>query len=405
MNLAEAWGIDWLDYQAEVFEAERNVTSTPKVCLFFRTGAGKTFTALALMHQWGVRDNLLVVSPPATHDQWTKIAERAGMTITTMSHAKYRMKSTKLDRKQAVIVDEFHMLGGHKGQGWIKMDRHAAGIQAPLVILSATPNYNDAERVYCVQHVLDPHSCRGGFLAWLYANCQTKQSPFSIMPEVIGFLDQRSAHEHLAELPHVYHVEDPHKEFPIVEKTISTSHHIPENFRKYGLIEHKGRISASMMEDAHVTRQYMIMGDGVVRKELREQLYQDLDPIAKNSRKAVMIFCTSLKVLGAVVRCLYERGFSINQVHGDMPAGRKAANINKFRDNAMRTSQEEPLRVLIGTAALATGVDGLDQVCDTLILLDDTNDESLRRQIIGRILPRGLDTNASGKQVIRYNFC
>ena len=46
-------------------------------------------------------------------------------------------------------------------------------------------------------------------------------------------------------------------------------------------------------------------------------------------------------------------------------------------------------RVLIGTASLATGADGMDKMCNHLIIVDDTNDDSLRRQLVGRILPRG----------------
>ena len=58
--------------------------------------------------------------------------------------------------------------------------------------------------------------------------------------------------------------------------------------------------------------------------------------------------------------------------------------------------------MLIGTASLATGTDGLDKMCDTLIILDDTDDDSLRRQLIGRIMPRGADTDTSKKKVYRF---
>ena len=59
------------------------------------------------------------------------------------------------------------------------------------------------------------------------------------------------------------------------------------------------------------------------------------------------------------------------------------------------------LDVLVGTASLATGTDGLDKVCNQLIILDDTDDDSLRRQLIGRIMPRGEGGDASVKQVHR----
>ena len=59
-------------------------------------------------------------------------------------------------------------------------------------------------------------------------------------------------------------------------------------------------------------------------------------------------------------------------------------------------------KVLIGTATLATGTDGLDRVCDTLVILDDTDDDALRRQLIGRILPRGDFVSTNDKRIIRF---
>jgi hypothetical protein len=35
--------------------------------------------------------------------------------------------------------------------------------------------------------------------------------------------------------------------------------------------------------------------------------------------------------------------------------------------------------------------------------VDDTDDDALRRQLIGRIMPRGADVDASAKRVIRIN--
>jgi hypothetical protein len=51
---------------------------------------------------------------------------------------------------------------------------------------------------------------------------------------------------------------------------------------------------------------------------------------------------------------------------------------------------------------LATGTDGLDRVCDTLVILDDTDDDALRRQLIGRIMPRGDYVSIADKQVFRF---
>src|SRR5690606_24310855 len=111
-------------------------------------------------------------------------------------------------RHVPVIVDEFHLLGGHTGKGWKKLETLAAGLAAPLIIGSATPNYNDAERCYCIVHVLDPLGNRGGFIQWLYQNCETEINPFGAIPNVLGFLHYRDAEEFLASHPQVVYLPD-----------------------------------------------------------------------------------------------------------------------------------------------------------------------------------------------------
>jgi superfamily II DNA or RNA helicase len=59
------------------------------------------------------------------------------------------------------------------------------------------------------------------------------------------------------------------------------------------------------------------------------------------------------------------------------------------------------VRVLVGTASLATGTDGLDRVIDTLLIVDDTSDDSLRRQLVGRVLPRGTYVAKVAKKILR----
>src|SRR5690606_31232664 len=178
-----------------------------RLCLYHRTGAGKTLTSLACVRLTGAGE-VLVLAPPITHDAWVAAGRELGLQVSPISHAKFRQKTYKVRRDQAMIVDEFHLLGGHKGIGWKKLDRIARGLQAPLVIASATPNYNDAERVYCIQHVLDPDSARGGYLQFLYDRCVTRVNPFGQEPIVEGFRYYADAEDYLKHLPHVHYVED-----------------------------------------------------------------------------------------------------------------------------------------------------------------------------------------------------
>ena len=143
-----------LDYWKH--DIENELFNPDRLCVYYPTGTGKTGISLIAMHLRG-HEEVLVIAPPSTQEKWAEDAGKLGMKIQLMSHAKFRMKNTQLSRTTPIIVDEFHMLGGHTGQGWVKLDRLARGLKAPLIINSATPNYNDAERVYCVAHILDPH--------------------------------------------------------------------------------------------------------------------------------------------------------------------------------------------------------------------------------------------------------
>lgn len=74
------------------------------------------------------------------------------------------------------------------------------------------------------------------------------------------------------------------------------------------------------------------------------------------------------------------------------------------KNSAVEAFNRGDLKVLIGTSTLATGTDGMDKVCDHLIILDDTEDDAQRRQLIGRIMPRGASSDTSSKRVTRFNF-
>jgi superfamily II DNA or RNA helicase len=107
----------------------------------------------------------------------------------------------------------------------------------------------------------------------------------------------------------------------------------------------------------------------------------------------VLIFAAHATVANALSRTLLEKGITHGLVTGSLTTTVKADVLRRF--------MAHQFDVLVGTASLATGTDGLDKMCDWLLILDDTEDDSMRRQLIGRIMPRGLNTDASQKHVIR----
>jgi superfamily II DNA or RNA helicase len=374
-------GIEWFDYQlAALSRAAGQPGPSQRLCLYYKTGAGKTLTALGLVALWG-HSEVLVVSPPSTHEQWVKAGQQMGLEVEAMSHAKFRRQDTKLSRTKAVIADEFHLFGGHNGQGWKKLDKLAQHLQAPMVLASATPNYNDAERVYCIQHILDPHSVKGGYLAFLYANCTTEENFFGRMPKVTGFQRYRDAAEYLAALPKVEYLKD-----DLVYKIHDTPIHsvVPMALKDYGYNARSGRIIASQIEERHALINLALVSD---YGRIYDYVYDIVKAQVESQSTPTLVFAAHATVAEALGVSLLRDKVSYRVVTGALPAKRKQQAIDAFIGGQ--------LQVLVGTASLATGTDGMDKVCDSLLILDDTDDDALRRQLIGRIMPRGADATSS----------
>lgn len=389
-ELAEKLGYTWLDYQEQTF-AEWQELESNRGCLYYRTGAGKSITSLVMMKLKG-HDEVLVIAPPSTHDTWHKQAAVIGMNVDTISHAKFRQKDYRTSRHKAVIADEFHMFGGHGGKGFGKFDTLAKHLQAPLILCSATPNYNDAERVYCIKHVLDPHGTKGGYIHFLVTNCNTQPNPFGMEPlvdEEDPFLFFDSAENFLRSLPGVYHVPD-NVDYTIDEIAVDCP--LPDELGTYGYERRNHKMVASAMEMRHTEVQLkLITPDGL----LNPDVYEELVEITGRTTGPVLIFANHQTVAAALSLSLFAHKVIHGLVDGTLTTKTKARVIDSFRS--------KDFDYLVGTASLATGTDGLDKVCDTLVILDDTDDAALRRQLIGRIMPRGADVDASMKKVYRIN--
>ena len=385
-DLEATLDITFFPYQLEAFdEWTTQPADKQRQCLYYRTGAGKSITALCLLALNGDRE-ALVIAPPVTHFTWLTLGVQLGITVTTVSHAKFRQKNFKVSRSMPVICDEFHLLGGHKGIGWKKFDRMAASLQAPAIILSATPNYNDAERCYCIERILTPETTRGGFIEFLYRTCETQQNPYGMEPLVKGFRNGMAAAEYLANLPHVIYLEDT-ATFTIDDAPYPV--HIPDELETYGLNRRKGRIIASQMEDrwARVDHHLLDAAGG-----LSLAAYKELARHIEQADTPVLVFAASRTIAEAVAKALSAK-YTVECVTGSTPARLKTDRIEAFK--------RRDAQVLVGTSTLATGTDGIDKICDHLIIVHDTDDDALRRQLIGRILPRGAATFPTTKTIVR----
>lgn len=388
-ELEQQTGVTFFDYQFESLTRAADQQSPQRLCLYYRTGAGKSITALAALRLWG-HTTALVIAPPSTHKSWAATAEKFGMAVECVSHAKFRMPSYLMSKHLPVIADEFHMFGGHKGQGWKKLERLARGLQAPLVLASATPNYNDAERVYCIQRILDPVGSKGGYLDFIYRHCTTEQNPFGMEPIVTGFHKYADAAEFLASLPKVEYLPD---ELVYTINDISIPEMTDDGFEIYGYDSRRGRIIASQIEERHARINHNLVDDDDL---VWPHIYDELTTLVGNATTPVLVYANHATVAYALSKSLSAHLVDHGLVTGKTSARDKQLILDSFIKGEYS--------VLVGTASLATGTDGMDKMCDTLIILDDTDDDSLRRQLIGRIMPRGADADATKKQVYRLRF-
>lgn len=366
------------DYQrASVTKAEQlgQTHKMPRLCLYYKTGAGKTRTALACVHVMGHRD-VVIVAPPTTHKHWEDTARDMGITgnVTVMSHAKFRVKETKLSRTVPVIVDEFHMLGGYKAAGFKKLEKVAGSLQAPVIICSATPNYNDVERCYCIQRIIDRRATEGGYLSFIYRHCGTEVNPFGQVPRVTGFLRYPDAASFLADLPNVEYIED---DLVYDIEDIKLDLPVPAELITYGVDRRRQRMVASIIERKHTLIDHMLVDGDTLTTEVAELLVQAVD----DAPTPVLVFAVHTAVAHAAARTLQVASHPVAVVDGKMSKVAKNDAIEDFKAGR--------LRALVGTQTLATGTDGLDKMCDLLVILDDTEDNAMRRQLIGRIMPRG----------------
>lgn len=382
---ATAFGIEWRPNQLPVFEKWN--TGLDKMLVHYPTGKGKTKLMLACMYLRELTE-VLVIAPPSTHPKWVEEGAALGITVNAISHAKFREPGYKLSRHMPVIVDEFHLLGGHTGIGWKKMDRFASSLMAPMIIGSATPNYNDAERVYCICHVMDPLGNRGGFTAWIFQHCTAIPSRYSAIPEVQGFIRYADANEFLGALPYVAYLPD---DAPDIVTDVDFVIPLGSLFEDYNLDQRNQRIMASMMEKRHQRRiQQVTTEHGTLRDEVLHEIHE----IVGDVKGAVIIYATHSTIAEAAAASL--AGAQHVLVTGDTSYAQKAEAVKRFNAGE--------IHYMISTATLATGTDGMDKVCDTLIILDDTDDDSLRRQLVGRILPRGDNDRIESKTAPRFVY-
>lgn len=370
----------WKPSQQEAFN-RWNDYDLQRMLLHFPTGEGKSMTALGLLRSRGYME-AVIVAPLKTHQKWKMDASMFGMNVRVETHEMFRQMSTKHSKTRPIIIDEFHKLGGRGAVGFEKCKRRAKFLEAPMLFLSATPNYNDAERCFILQQVCDPDP-KNNYLMWLNDNCNVVPSRYSMYPDVdkvAPFKKFRDASEFLRQFHWCAFVEDTAQ---WDEEFLDWREYVQRDvlFDKYGLYRTEMRMMDSLMETRHkrvsaslVTPQgYLVDGISAAMQELFESV----------PRSKWMVYCTHVDVADAVAKTWEQYNIPVAQIDG---------RTKNYESERLKFVQTSGPALLVGTSAIAEGVDGIDKVCQSLLFLDDIDgDDAKRRQVIGRILSRGTD--------------
>ena len=372
----------WSDGQTEAYR-KWDDQQLMNMLIFFPTGKGKTKTGLALLAERDYQ-HAIVIAPLKVQDDWKRDAAVLGMTLRVETVEKFRLNNTKYPKGVPIIFDEAHKLGGHTAIGWKKLNRMATGIMAPIILMSATPNYNDAERVFCLTAICDTAPNRN-YLQWLYDTCNTTPNYFSAIPDVDEDHPFKGrdggALEFLVDKPWCAYIED-----DATWKAVSFRLPMQTDlvFEEYGYDSVKHRIMASDMEKRHRrVNKAFIDDDSFIRQDVWDEVTTVIRGYTNYGQW--LIFCNHKTVAEALYRTSTRDGLEETfLITGDT----KPEAVEVSKQAFIRSEQG----VLIGTTTLAEGVDGLDKTCQALLILDDIEgDPSKRRQLIGRILPRGGD--------------
>jgi superfamily II DNA/RNA helicase len=165
---------------------------------------------------------------------------------------------------------------------------------------------------------------------------------------------------------------------------------VPVALEQYGYNKRADRIIASQMEERHALVNLAMVSD---LGRLYDYIYDVVKAQIESQPTPTLVFAAHATIAEAAGLSLQRNKVKHCVVTGALNAKRKQNAIDAFLAGK--------LDVLVGTASLATGTDGMDKVCDSLLILDDTDDDALRRQLIGRIMPRGVNSTSSHTKYVQ----
>jgi hypothetical protein len=370
--------------------------------MYFSMGKGKTLTAAQIIHDaevYELIDSVIVVAPPSTHKQWDDLLKKyVAIPFKIVSHqwlGKNEATIVKNLSKTLVIVDEVHQ-SANRGKTLTKVVSKLISACYGAILMSGTPFRNKEERLYVVHTWLFEDV--GSYERWLYLHCNTEPDRFAYYPKFLSFkvgeIEDFLKYIDDGENKRIF-VEKESLVFKRTEVNLPENNHDTEVLKKYSVYGfNRIQIANSVRQKLAYLNylkfcKYIDRGDDGEMKLIgpREDIsevirgYADRNPI---------VYCFSSKISKLFFE---EYGKNAFRVDGKTPKKKKEEIIARYKKEK---------GVMFATDSISTGTDGLQEVTDLIIILDDTMDGTNREQLIGRIA--GGFRNTGNAEVVFINI-
>lgn len=379
-----------------------------------RMGTGKTLTAVEVAIRLGI-DTKLIIAPLGTYWGWWDAIQRQ----TDYSSDIFRIDSSKTGKEafdnlksgkpgwyivgreyfrrlewdrvvpDIAIVDEVHFAQNRNSKSFKTLMKLKPKFR---LALSGTPAGNRFEGMWAITRWLWPNVVPRSFWGWVHDWCLTTYSPFSQM-EILG---EKNPGEYVKSLPCYIRLE-PAKEIemryePRYVELVPAQKKIYDKFQK-DLVVWLGEnpMVAEVPIAARIRLRQMTLavpslsddGEVIFDDDAISTKYKALQEIIDdNPDDAMLLLTDSQKYASLVTKRLNSTKVQAFEWSG------KATQAQ--REEAKKLFLNGGLKYIVAVIpAIAEGVDGLQDVCSTVVWLSHSDSNILNQQVLDRVRRRG----------------
>ena len=405
--------LDRLTLESDQMEAvERITTEATMAALNASTmGTGKTLMAVESVLRLGSK-TVLIVGPLNTYWGWWDTIQRQtdyASTISKIDSSKtgvkamadltagvegwyfigreyFRTKDWSKVTPDAALVDECHFAQNRDSKSFKAMMKLKPKFKLSM---SGTPFGNKFEGAWAVTRWLWSDVVPKGYWNWVYKWCELGYSPFS-KHEILG---EKHPGEYVKSLPCYIKIE-PNHNLEVVEETrfvdlAPAQRKIYDKFEKDLVVWLKDNPMVAEVPIAARIRLRQITLAVPSINEANEVIFEDdavstkykalQEIIEDNPGEPMLLLTDSQKYASLVATRLGEKAFEWS---GKANQTQREAAKQKFLAGQLKY-------IVAVIPAIAEGVDGLQDVCSTVVWLSHSDSNLMNQQVVDRIRRRG----------------